>query len=150
MNKFIVFLFAISICFVSSEACAESRIDIKNELGKGVVLEIGCRSVTPTKNMGRVSIQFNDKMGYGVVALHERGTRTIITCNIWHAIPKSPKNPRGGMIMVNKLEAFAAGANRKCGQYREWVARPDGIYFRRNVKDPYERRKDYFWNTLLF
>uniref|UniRef100_A0A0D3ARM7 Uncharacterized protein n=1 Tax=Brassica oleracea var. oleracea TaxID=109376 RepID=A0A0D3ARM7_BRAOL len=150
MNKFIVFLFAITICFVLSEGCAKSNVEIRNELGKGIMLEIECKTVEPTKNLGRVSIPFNDRMGYGFVAVHERRHRTIHTCNIWYTSPKNPKNPRGGMHIVNKLETFAAGANRRCGQYREWVARPDGIYFRRNVKDPYERRKDYLWNTLYF
>lgn len=81
MNKFIVFLFAITICFESSEACAESRVNIRNELGKGVVLEIECESVEPTEKMGRQSVPFNDQMGYGFVAVHERRHRTIITCD---------------------------------------------------------------------
>ncbi|KAL0826152.1 hypothetical protein Bca101_049829 [Brassica carinata] len=135
---------------VSISCCAKSNVEIRNELGKGIMLEIECKTVEPTKNLGRVSIPFNDRMGYGFVAVHERRHRTIHTCNIWYTSPKNPKNPRGGMHIVNKLETFAAGANRRCGQYREWVARPDGIYFRRNVKDPYERRKDYLWNTLYF
>ncbi|WZY77236.1 hypothetical protein YC2023_023620 [Brassica napus] len=129
--------------------CAKSNVEIRNELGKGIKLEIECRTVEPTKNLGRVSIPFNDRMAYGFVAVYERRHRTIHTCNIWYASPKNPRNPRGGMHIVNKLETFAAGSNR-CGQYREWVARPDGIYFRRNVKDAFERRKDYSWNTLYF
>ncbi|CAN6999769.1 unnamed protein product [Brassica oleracea var. botrytis] len=83
MNKFIVFLFAITICFVLSEGCAKSNVEIRNELGKGIMLEIECKTVEPTKNLGRVSIPFNDRMGYGFVAVHERRHRTIHTCNIW-------------------------------------------------------------------
>nr|VDC89326.1 unnamed protein product [Brassica rapa] len=86
MNKFIVFLFAITICFESSEAfCAKSNVEIRNELGKGIKLEIECRTVEPTKNLGRVSIPFNDRMAYGFVAVYERRHRTIHTCNIWYA-----------------------------------------------------------------
>ncbi|KAF8044796.1 hypothetical protein N665_6762s0002 [Sinapis alba] len=150
MNKFIVFLFVITICFALSEACARSRVEIRNDLGKDKMLEIECKTVEPTQNLGRESIPFNKNMTYTFVAVHERRYRTIHTCDIWYALPKSPKNPRGGMVIVNKLETFAAGATRKCGQYREWMANPDGIYFRRNVKDPLRLRNDYKWMTLQF
>ncbi|KAF8046234.1 hypothetical protein N665_3927s0002 [Sinapis alba] len=89
-------------------------------------------------------------MTYTFVAVHERRYRTIHTCDVWYMLPKSPKNPRGGMVIVNKLETFAAGANRKCGQYREWMANTYGIFFRRNVKDVLRRRQDYKWMTLQF
>ncbi|CAH8350977.1 unnamed protein product [Eruca vesicaria subsp. sativa] len=132
MNNFIVFLFVITICFGLSEACAESRLVFKNELGKGNILHVKCQSYNPSMNHPQIDIQ-PDRYHIFFVPAEER---TTYNCRLFYPLKKDP-NERPSENHYPNLEAFRAGTgSNKCGQYREWSARHDGIYFRRCAITP--------------
>ncbi|CAN7041701.1 unnamed protein product [Brassica rapa subsp. trilocularis] len=141
MNNFIVFLFVITICFGLSEACAESRLVFKNELGKDNILHVKCQSYNPSINHPQINIQPDRYHIYFFVSAKER---TTYYCNLFYRLPKGPNNtPKGPNNTrprenhYENLEAFRAGTrSNKCGQYREWCARHGGIYFRRDSNKP--------------
>ncbi|CAF2140815.1 unnamed protein product [Brassica rapa] len=134
MNNFIVFLFVITICFGLSEACAESRVVFKNEIGNRTIFHVTCQSWNPAISHGQINIQPDRSHIFRFVSAKER---TTYICNLFYQLPVDPHNPRPRIKQFHHLEAFRAGTrSNKCGQYREWCARHDAIYFRRNPSDP--------------
>ncbi|KAG2313616.1 hypothetical protein Bca52824_025173 [Brassica carinata] len=83
-----------------------------------------------------------------VVFTNEIGKeRTRYDCNVFYQLPVDPNNPRPRIKQYHDLIAFRAGTrSSKCGQYREWCARHDGIYFRRNPNKPLGHSLS--WNTI--
>ncbi|KAL0878326.1 hypothetical protein Bca101_028032 [Brassica carinata] len=144
MNNFIVFLFVIAICFGLSEACAESRVVFTNEIGKGIIFHVKCQSWNPAINHPQINIQPGRNHIFRFVSAEER---TRYDCNVFYQLPVDPNNPRPRIKQYHDLIAFRAGTrSSKCGQYREWCARHDGIYFRRNPNKPLGHSLS--WNTI--
>ncbi|KAL0878322.1 hypothetical protein Bca101_028028 [Brassica carinata] len=134
MNNFIVFLYFITIYFGLSEACAESRLVFKNELGKGNIFHVKCQSYNPSINHPQLNIQPDRYHIFFFVSAKER---TTYYCNLFYRLPANPNNTRPQENHYNDLEAFRAGTrSNKCAQYREWCARHDGIYFKRHPNEP--------------
>ncbi|KAF8044795.1 hypothetical protein N665_6762s0001, partial [Sinapis alba] len=103
-----------------------------------------CQSWNPAINHGQINIPPGKNHVFRFVSAKER---TTYYCTVFYQLPVVPNNKSRPRIRQHfALEAFRAGTrSNKCGQYREWCARHDAIYFRRNPNDQLVRERS--WTT---
>ncbi|CAA7039366.1 unnamed protein product [Microthlaspi erraticum] len=110
-----------------NEACAPNRIIIQNDLGPNTPLQFRCRGWngqdTGIDTLNRVgatyTIELSDVTNYR--------ERTEWNCELRYGAAKE---------FFFDIQVYRAAAGVRCGQLRHWVARRDGIYFRRDANKP--------------
>lgn len=120
-------MLVIATYFGWNEACASNRIVIQNDLGPNTPLQYRCRGwndqdsgVRVLRNVGATyTIELSDVTNYN--------ERTKWNCELRYG----PRNE-----FYFDIEVYRAAAKVRCGQLRHWVARKDGIYFRRDANKP--------------
>ncbi|CAF2178404.1 hypothetical protein BRARA_G02093 [Brassica rapa] len=132
MNNYIVFLLVIGMCSWSSEAwikenCPINRIMITNQLGGGQVLGYKCSNWLYQNWEGGLRT-FNQNRTWEFADVTNRRERTRYACDLWFGARKE--------FHFDELEIYRAAANTRCNQIRQWAARPDGIWFRRDHDKP--------------
>lgn len=128
MNRSIVFLLVImAICFGLNETCQLNRVVISNQLGSNELLEFHCRNTTFVFPVNTLR-NFNDEQTFEFADVKSK-KRTRYECDLLSF---------GGATRYyfDKLEVYRAARKRRCGQLRQWAARHDGIYFRRDYNKP--------------
>ncbi|CAN8243548.1 unnamed protein product [Cochlearia groenlandica] len=128
MNHLIVFMFVITMILGRSEGCKKNRIVFRNELVSRRVLQIICRSSDRQKrneyldfNAPPFFIEFSDTRN----PFHYK---TQWDCQLNHG--------PGLDNSYYDIQVYKAANVYRCGQLREWVARVDGIYFRKDSQKP--------------
>ncbi|CAL9214273.1 unnamed protein product [Arabidopsis halleri] len=129
MNRFIIFMFVVATClglnvaFFDMFPCPKNKILITNELGPGLVLQYHCHS--RDNNLNVANLQFNEtkEIAFG----DKLGRRTRWTCLLKHGLY---------MRYFSEFIAYRMANVRRCGAYRNWIARKDGIYVIRNRNPP--------------
>lgn len=107
------------ICFRVNEACKKNAVVIHNELAPGSILDIRCFDRTTVRT-------FQLKAGAPPFIIYFKDTfpqRTYWECTFRHG-----PNLK---YYFHRLETYAQGFVKRCGQFRAWTARPDGIWFKR-------------------
>ena len=131
MNNYIVFLFVIAMCSRLSEAWVPencpNRIMITNQLGGGKVLGYKCSNWLRREWHGSLRT-FNQNKSWEFTDVIKIGKRTRYECDLWFGARKE--------FHFDELEIYRAAANPRCNQIRQWAARPDGIWFRRDHDKP--------------
>ncbi|CAH8356144.1 unnamed protein product [Eruca vesicaria subsp. sativa] len=100
---------------------------ITNQLGGGKVLGYNCRNWLSHDWQGSLR-NFNQNRTWEFADLSTRRERTQYECDLWYGDRKE--------FHFDKLEIYRAAASDRCNQIRQWAARPDGIYFRRDHDKP--------------
>ncbi|EOA18831.1 hypothetical protein CARUB_v10007445mg [Capsella rubella] len=132
MNRLIFFVLVIFVYFGVNEACKLNEIVFKNELGAGKRFEYQCHD--GKTNSGVKYLNNNANSG---IRFKDTGKQTSLwKCNLKHGVT---------VKYYYNVEAYLPTINYpRCGQLREYTARPDGVYFR---KDNYPPVKLYSWLT---
>ncbi|EOA15801.1 hypothetical protein CARUB_v10007278mg [Capsella rubella] len=133
MNRLTFFILVIAIYFGVNEACKLNELVFKNELGVGTRLRYYCRN--GDYNSGFRYINHNAKEG---IRFKDTGTdKSLWQCYLHHGV---------NMKLFILIEAYVPITNSpQCGQLREYTARPDAVYFR---KDSYPRKALKPWKSL--
>lgn len=131
MRNLIGFLLLAAMYFGLNEACKKNRIEFHNQLFPSNILEIQCirnnGSILSHKLSFRKPpyiIDFEDNM--------EKRERVTWSC-----------------ILIQRqfyidVDAYTKTITKRCGQLRSWIAKVDGIWFRKRYLDPPVRIID--WN----
>ncbi|XP_019089507.1 PREDICTED: uncharacterized protein LOC109128151 [Camelina sativa] len=128
MNRLMICMFVIAMCFGLNVAfdmfpCPKNQIIIENDLGPGLVLQYHCHS--RDDNLDVANLQFKEvKFIYFADKL---GRRTRWTCSLKHGLY---------MRYSQEFIAYRMANVRRCGHWRHWVAKRDGIYLIRNGNRP--------------
>ncbi|KFK25365.1 hypothetical protein AALP_AA8G103900 [Arabis alpina] len=124
MNRLIVFVLFIVMYFGLSEACAKNVVEIHNNLGPGQRLQSHCRySIGAEKHdLGISYIKNGAYDEYSFPDEYSRTDRLVRVCTLRHG--------PNWMYHFEHLIVYRAARTRRCGQYRAWYAKPDGIYTR--------------------
>ncbi|CAA7045739.1 unnamed protein product [Microthlaspi erraticum] len=133
MNTLTIFVLVIAMCVGLNEAgCAHNRVEIHNQLGPGEYLEISCGG--PTRTVMH-TLQFNDPPL--VITFHDVGWPHITKwkCQLMHGF---------NLATYYDVQVYrSVSAIKKCGQFRSWIAKPDGIWFTRDHRKPAGKALDW-------
>ncbi|KAG2252708.1 hypothetical protein Bca52824_082844 [Brassica carinata] len=100
---------------------------ITNQLGGGQVLGYKCSNWLSQNWRGGLST-LNQNRTWEFADVTNRRERTRYECDLWFGARKE--------FHFDELEIYRAAANPRCNQIRQWAARPDGIWFRRDHDKP--------------
>lgn len=138
MNNFIIGLtVVVAMCVGLNEACAGNFIEIHNHLPPGLVLRVHCRYKNRYDDVGvqflrnnttPLTLRSDDPLVYY--------KRPEVNCYLLY-------RSKFNQSFHVEIEAYRAAARPRCGQYRSWTAKKDGIYFTRYRGKPSELR--YQW-----
>ncbi|KFK43544.1 hypothetical protein AALP_AA1G140600 [Arabis alpina] len=120
-------MLVIIMYFGLSEACAKNVVEIHNNLGPGQRLQTHCRYTVgaPRKDYGINYIENGKMESYEFSDEFTRTDRLVRTCTLRHG-------PNLMYHFDHLIVYRAAKSKNRCGQYRAWYAKPDGIYTRRD------------------
>ena len=132
MNNYIVFLFVIAMCSRLSEAlvpenCPINRIMITNQLGGGKVLGYKCSNWLRREWQGSLRT-FNENKSWEFTDVIKIRKRSRYKCDLWFGARKE--------FHFDELQIYRAASRHRCNQIRQWAARPDGIWFRKDHDKP--------------
>lgn len=120
MNRVIIFMFVIVMCFSLKDCsgCALNILEFRNNLGPGHILKVNCTS-NRNEIKGIQEIKFKDFYNFPV---NERGKKRIVwRCHL-----------RQGKYFNELWRAYRGGYMARCGQKREYVAQSDFIFIVKN------------------
>ena len=125
MNRLIVFVFISAMCFGLNEACMKNIVEIANQLtALNDTLLVYC-----SDNKGTFK---SNMLGFGkppfIISFNDYRwpKKTRWSCTISHG----ERNK-----FYYDLQVYHANYQR-CGQLRSWIAKDDGIWFRRSYHAP--------------
>ncbi|ESQ29752.1 hypothetical protein EUTSA_v10023818mg, partial [Eutrema salsugineum] len=104
----------------------DNVIVIRNQLGSGIILQHHCRCNINNEDRGIRKLEFNGN--YTINFKDSGDKRTTWNC----VLSYGPK-----MEYFFDVEVYRAARTNRERQLREWAARTDGIYTRRNSNKPF-------------
>ncbi|KFK42373.1 hypothetical protein AALP_AA2G247400 [Arabis alpina] len=130
MKCFIVFMLANAMYFGLNEACRLNHMVIENDLGRDGPLQFHCRGWNGQDSKVQTLNNNGAKYSLEIIDVTNYRERTKWNCMLRFGPAKE---------FFYDIEVYRAAANPRCGQLRHWVARKDGIYFRKSVDMPLGR-----------
>ncbi|XP_010466977.1 PREDICTED: uncharacterized protein LOC104747102 [Camelina sativa] len=127
MNHLIAFALVITMHFSLNEACKPNFVEIHNQLAPGRVLKHHCRGSINEQDKGVKYLKFNETFVIEFSDVSSRRERTVWTC----LLSQGDK-----MEFFFDVQVYRAASIERCGQYRSWTAKSDGIWTRRDRTKP--------------
>ncbi|WZZ05638.1 hypothetical protein YC2023_091559 [Brassica napus] len=109
------------------ENCPINRIMITNQLGGGKVLGYKCSNWLRREWQGSLRT-FNQNKSWEFTDVIKIRKRSRYECDLWFGARKE--------FHFDELQIYRAASRRRCNIIRQWAARPDGIWFRKDHDKP--------------
>lgn len=113
--------------FGLNDACAGHRVEILNHLAPGKRLQYFCRTNNAPIDPTIRYLNFNEGKNFTFKDSYSNFGRTTWNCDLKHG---------PNMEYSFDIQVYRAASRERCGQFRQWTAKLDGIYFSRKEKVP--------------